>query len=90
MKRLENNKDRNEELLNVCNKRNKAFKNKINIHSKNVTYHSKHSFVTYKDIDDIKELPLDSMYKRLNNFNDEINNLNDINPRKKKHKRIKE
>ena len=42
---------------------NKASKNKINIQSKNLIYYSKHSFIRYKDIDDIKELSLDSMYK---------------------------
>ena len=88
MKRLENIKDKNEELLNVFSTTNKASKNKINIQSKNLIYDSKHSFVKYKDIDDIKELSLDSMYKKLNKFNDEITSLN-INPRKKKHKRIK-
>ena len=39
---------------------------------------------------DIKEMSLDSMYKKPNKFNDEITRLNNINPRKKKHKRIKE
>ena len=90
LKRLENIKDKNEELLNVFSTTNKASKNKINIQSKNLIYDSKHSFVKYKDIDDIKELSLDSMYKKLDEFNDEITSLNNINPRKKKHKRIKE
>ena len=88
LKRLENIKDKNDELLNTFNTTNKASKNKINIQSKNLIYDNKHSFVKYKDIDDIKELSLDSMYKKLNKFNDEITSLN-INPRKKKHKRIK-
>ena len=90
LKRLENIKDKNDKLLNTFNTTNKAFKNKINIQSKNLIYDSKHSFVKYKDIDDIKELSLDSMYKKLDEFNDEITSLNNINPRKKKHKRIKE
>ena len=90
LKRLENIKDKNEELLNAFSTTNKASKNKINIQSKNLIYDSKHSFVKYKDIDDIKELSLDSMYKKLDEFNDEITSLNNINPRKKKHKRIKE
>ena len=71
-------KDKNEELLNVFNTTNKASKNKINIQSKNLIYGSKHSVVKYKDIDDIKELSLDSMYKKLNKFNDEITILNII------------
>ena len=90
LKRLENINDKNEELLNAFSTTNKASKNKINIQSKNLIYDSKHSFVKYKDIDDIKELSLDSMYKKLDEFNDEITSLNNINPRKKKHKRIKE
>ena len=82
-------KDKNEELLNVFNTTNKASKNKINIQSKNLIYDNKHSFVKYKDIDDIKELSLDSMYKKLNNFNDEITSLNNLNSRKKHTKELK-
>ena len=72
LKRLEKIKDKNEELLNKFNTTSKASKNKINIQNKNLTYDSKHSFVEYKDIEDIKELSLDSMYKKLNKFKDEI------------------
>ena len=82
LKRLENIKDKNDELLNVFNTTNKAYKNKITIQSKNLIYDSKHSFVKYKDIDDIKELSLDSMYKKLNKFNDEITSLRNISLRK--------
>ena len=89
LKRLENIKDKNEELLNIFNTINKAPKNKINIQSKNLIYDSKHSFVKYKDVDDIKELSLGSMYKKLNKFNEETTSLNNINPRKKKRKIIK-
>ena len=89
LKRLENIKDKNEELLNAFSTTNKASKNKINIQSKNLIYDSKHSFVKYKDIDDIKELSLDSMYKKLNNFNDEITSLNNINSPKKNTKELK-
>ena len=89
LKRLENIKDKNDELLNVFNTTNKASRNKTNIQSKNLIYDSKHSFVKYKDIYDIKQLSLDSMYKKLNKFNVDITSLNSINPRKK-HKRIKE
>ena len=56
LKRLANIKDKNDELLNTINTTNKSFKNKINIQSKNVICDNKHSFVEYKDIDDIKEL----------------------------------
>ena len=89
LKKPENVKDKNEEPLNAVSTSNKASKNKINIKSKILIYASKHSFVKYKDIYDIKELSLDSLYKKLNKSNDEITNLNNINPQKK-HKRIKE
>ena len=89
LKKPENVKDKNEEPLNAVSTSNKASKNKINIKSKILIYTSKHSFVKYKDIYDIKELSLDSLYKKLNKSNDEITSLNNINPQKK-HKRIKE
>ena len=77
-KRLENIKDKNEELINTINTTNKATKNKINIQSKNLICNSKHSFVKYKDIDEFKELSLDSYYKKLNKFNDEITSLKNV------------
>ena len=89
LKRLENIKDKNEELLNAFSTTNKASKNKINIQSKNLIYDSKHSFVKYKDIDDIKELSFDSMYKKLNKFNDEIVNLKNLASRKEEKKELK-
>ena len=89
LKRLENIKDKNDEVLNTINTTNKAPKNKINIQSKNLIYDNKHSFVKYKDIDDIKELSLDSMYKKLNKFNDEIISLKNVASRKKKKKKLK-
>ena len=44
-KRLENIKDKNEELINTINITNRATKNKTNIQSKNLIYNSKDSFV---------------------------------------------
>ena len=88
-KRLENIKDKNEELINTINTTNKATKNKINIQSKNLIYNSKHSFVKYKDIDEFKELSLDSFYKKLNKFNDEITSLKNVSSRKEEKKRTK-
>ena len=90
LKRLENIKDKNDELLNTINTTNKAPKNKINIQSKNLIYDNKHSFVKYKDIDDIKELSLDSMYKKLNKFNDEIISLMNVSSRKQEKKELKD
>ena len=69
LKRLENIKDKNDELLNIINTTNKSPKNKMNIQSKNLIDDNKHILVKYKDIDDIEELSLDSLYKKLNKFN---------------------
>ena len=88
LKRLQNLKDKIDELLNTFKTTNKASKNKINIQSKNLIYDNKHSFVKYKDIDDIKELSLDSMYKKLNKFNDEIIGLKNVASRKKEKKEL--
>ena len=84
-KRLENIKDKNEELISRINTI-KATKNKISIQSKILIYNSKHSFVKYKDIDDIKELSLDSLYKKLNKFNDEIISLKNVASQKEEKK----
>ena len=89
LRRLKNIKDKNDELLNIFDTTNKASKNKTNIQSKNLIYDSKHSFVKYKDIDDIKELSLDSMYKKMNKFNDEITSLNNISLRTEITKELK-
>ena len=75
MKRLENIKDKNEELLNTfstTNKVNKAPKNKINNQSKNLIYSSQYSFAKFKNIGDIKELSLNSMHKTLKNFHKKL------------------
>ena len=86
LKRPENIKDKNDELLNTTNTTNKSLKNKTNIQSKNLIYDNKHSFVKYKDIDDIKELSLDSLYKKLNKFNDEIISLKNVASQKEEKK----
>ena len=89
LKGLENIKDKNEELLNAFSTTYKASKNKINIQSKNLIYDSKHSFVKYKDTNDIKELSLDSMYKKLNKFNDKIIGLKNVASRKEEKRELK-
>ena len=60
-KRLENIKDKNQELINRFSATNKASKNKKNTKSKILTYNTKYSFVKLQNIDDIKKLPLDSI-----------------------------
>ena len=62
LKKLENVKDKNEELLNVFNKPNKAFKNKISNQIKKLIYNAGHSFAKLRNINDIKKLSLDSMF----------------------------
>ena len=76
-------------LINTTNTTDKATKNKINIQSKNLIYNSKHSFVKYKDIDEFKELSLDSFYKKLNKFNGEITSLKNVSSQKQKQKELK-
>ena len=75
--------------MNTFNTINKASKNKINIQSKNLIYDSKHSFVKYKDIDDIKEFP-SILCTKNNKFNDEIIGLKNVVSRKKEKKRTEE
>ena len=86
MKRLENIKYKNKELLNTfstTNKVNKALKSKINNQSKNLIYNSQYSFAKFKNIDEIKDLSLDSMHKTLKNFNKKIISLKNVAPRTK-------
>ena len=89
LKRLENIKDKNEELLNVFNTTNKASKNKINTQNKNLVYDGKHSFAKFKNIDDIKKLSLDSMHKKLEDFHNIFTSLKDLCTQKKPNKQTK-
>ena len=86
LKRLENIKDKNKELLNTfstTNKINKASKNKIDIQNKNLVYNTQHSFGKFKNIDDIKELSLDSMYNKLKDFHKKFTDLKNVPPQTK-------
>ena len=90
LKRLENIKDKNEELLNsfsTTKKFNKALK--INNQSKNLIYNTQRSFAKFEIIDDINELSLDSMHKKLENFHKKFNKLKNVIPRTKENKRLK-
>ena len=60
LKRLEDIKDKNDELLNTINTTNKASKNKINNQSKKLVYNTEHSFSKLKNISDIKKFTLQS------------------------------
>ena len=61
LKRLENTKDKNDELLNTF-ATNKSSKNKKNTKSKILIYNTEHSFAKLENIDDIKRLSLYSMF----------------------------
>ena len=60
-KRLENIKDKNEELINTVSTTNKTPKNKTNNQSKKLIYNAKYSFTELKKIGKIKKLSLDSI-----------------------------
>ena len=92
-KRLENIKDKNEELLNafsVTNKVSKAPKNKVNNQNKNLVYNSRHSFAKFKDIDEFKESSLISMHKKLKNFHKKFTELKNVVPQTEANKNLKE
>ena len=69
LKRLENIKEKNEELLDAfskANKASKAAKIKLNNQNKNFVYNSHNSFAKFKDIDcHIKGLPYESACKKM-------------------------
>ena len=81
-KRLENIKDKNEELINTINT-TKATKNKTNIQSKKLIYDVNHSFAKLKNIDDIKKLSLDSMFSIMKEYHKKFNSLNKLKTRTK-------
>ena len=45
-----------------------------------MVYNSQRCFVKFKDVDEVNELSLDSMYKKLNNFKKRFNRLKSVNP----------
>ena len=67
-KRLDNIKDKNEELINRFSTNNKASKDKTNTHSKKLIYDVNHSFAKLRNIDDIKKLSLDSMFNLMKEY----------------------
>ena len=65
--------------------------NKVNIkkkQDKHLVYNSQHSFIKFKDIDEFKELSLDSMYKKLTDLK-KINKLKTVNPQTDENKVLK-
>ena len=71
------------------NVKKKTNTNKVNIKKKqlkNLIYNSQHSFTMFKDIDEFKELSLDSMYKKLNDLKKNINKFKAVNPQTNENK----
>ena len=56
-----------------------------------MTYNTKYSFVKLKNIDDIKKLPLDSMFNLMKDHHKKLNSLINLKPRTghNKNKRLK-
>ena len=88
-KRLDNIKDKNEELIDRFSTTNKAPKNKINNQSKKLIYVN-HSFAKLKNIDDIKKLSLDSMFNLMKEHHKKFNSLNKLRPQKENNEKGKQ
>ena len=57
--------------------------------NKYLGYNSQHSFANFKNNDEFKELLLDSMYKKLNDFLKKINRLKNVTPQTDENKVLK-
>ena len=55
-----------------------------------MVYNSQDSFAKFKDINEFKELSLDSMYKRLKDFQKQFNKLKVVNPQTDENKNLQE
>ena len=89
MKRLENFKDKNEELLNAFSTTNKTNKTP-NIQSKKLVYDGKHSFAMLKNINNIKKLSLDSMFNTMRMYHKKFTSLNNLTPRTENKEKLKQ
>ena len=90
LKRLENIKDKNDELLNTINTTNKASKNKINNQSKKIVYNSEHSFSKLKNISNIKKLSLNSMFNLMTEYHKKFTSLKNLFPQTENNKKLKQ
>ena len=70
-KRLENIKDKSEELMNTINT-NKATKNKTNIQNKKLIFDVNGSFAKRRNIDDIEKLSLNSVFNLMEEYHKKI------------------
>ena len=74
------------------NIKKKTNTNKVNIkkkQDKHLTYNSQHNFTKFKDINEFKELSLDSMYKKLNDLKKRFNKLKAVDPQTDENKVLK-
>ena len=90
LKRLENIKDKNDELLNTINRTNKASKSKINNQSKKLVYNTAHSFSKLKNISNIKKLSLDSMFNLMRKHHKKFICLKNLTPRTESNRKLKQ
>ena len=89
-KRLENIKDKNDELLNTFNTTNKTPKNKTNNQRQKLIYNAEHSFAKLKNIDNIKKLSLDSIFNLMREYHKKFTSLNILVPRTENNKELKQ
>ena len=89
-KRLENVKNKNEELINRFSTTYKASKNKIDNQSEKLIYKANHSFTELKNIDNIKKLSLGSMFNIMKEYHKKFNSLNNLKPRTKDNEKLKQ
>ena len=71
-KRVENIKDKSEELLSTLSKPPKNKVDEKNKQNNILVYNSQYSFVNFKDIGEFKEFSLNSMHKKLKNFHKNV------------------
>ena len=90
LKRLENIKDKNEELINTISTTNKTPQNKTNNQSKKIIYNAKYSLTELKTIGKIKKLSLDSLFNMMKEIHEKYNGLNSLKPRTKDNEKLKQ
>ena len=72
-KRLENIKNKNKELINRFSTTNKASNNKTNNQSNRLIYKANLNFTELENFDNIKKLPLDSMFNLMKEYHKKTN-----------------
>ena len=89
LKTLENIKDKIEKILSTFSTTNKAPKNKTNNQSKKLIYNSKHSFAKLRNINDIKKLSLNSMFRLMEEYHNKFVTLKNLIPQITDNKKLK-